>query len=328
VLRGFIANGGKRLRPEFAYWSFVGCGGDPDDPALLDLACALEMLHTFALIHDDVMDGSAVRRHAPTVHHALMETHQQGLWRGEPRRFAEGMAVLLGDLAFVYAGRFCSDLPAAVRQCFHEMAVELHVGQYLDLLGAAQANGVERAALVTRYKTAKYSVERPLLLGALLANGADLDAGAAADNGNGLAGSRDAALSCYGLAVGEAFQLRDDLLGAFGDPALTGKPIGDDFREGKQTLLMQHARRWVESRNGQGHADRGLLQQFDRAAIDEAGVAALQDLLRRSGACEAVEARIDVLTRTAQAELRRAALSTCAEVALHHLAGRAAWRVS
>ncbi|MFN0026102.1 MAG: polyprenyl synthetase family protein, partial [Acidimicrobiales bacterium] len=184
-----------------------------------------------------------------------------------------------------------------------------------------QADGAERAGLVTRYKTAKYSVERPLLLGSLLAAPVSV-------SGPVPFPAREGALSAYGLAVGEAFQLRDDLLGAFGDPAVTGKPIGDDFREGKQTLLMQYARRWVESRNGNAGNDRGLLEQVGTPALDEGGVSALQDLLRRSGACDAVEARIGALTKAAQTDLRRAALSEGAEVALHDLAARAAWRVS
>src|SRR5687768_1291869 len=206
------------MRPAFAFWSFVGYGGDPLDPRLVDLGAALEMLHTFALVHDDVMDGSAVRRHAPTVHCSLQADHERYGWSGERRRFGEGMAVLLGDLAFVYADFLTSTLPHPVRRCFHDMKVELHVGQYLDLWGAAQRNQtVDRTASVTRYKTAKYSVERPLHLGAALIGDGALQPES----------TQARCLTAYGLAVGEAFQLRDDLLGAYGDPQITGKPIGD-----------------------------------------------------------------------------------------------------
>lgn len=320
LLRGFITNGGKRLRPEFAYWGFVGSGGDPEDLRLLELTAALEMLHTFALVHDDVMDGSTVRRHAPTLHQSLQDSHINGQWRGEARRFSEGMAVLLGDLAFVYAGNFCATLPPVVRSGFHEMAIELHVGQYLDLLGAAHPTSPpHRASLVTRYKTAKYSVERPLLLGSALAACPEQPA-------SWPSAKREQALSRYGLAVGEAFQLRDDLLGAFGDPALTGKPSGDDFRESKETVLVQHARRWVQDHPGAA-ADSMIFSRLGTASLDDGEIEDLRGLLVRSGACEAVEQRINLLTKRGQRDLLQAGLQPDAMAALHDLAHRAAWRV-
>lgn len=326
-LRGFIANGGKRTRPAFAYWSFVGTGGDPGDPRLVDLGAALEMLHTFALIHDDVMDGSLTRRHAPTVHRLWHSAHRHHQWRGESRRFAEGMAVLLGDLAFVYAERLIAELPAAVRHCFHEMEVELHIGQYLDLFGAAQHQpDPHRAALVTRYKTAKYSVERPLMLGAALSEGF-------LRNPTGPTGricrlARPAALSAFGLAVGEAFQLRDDLLGAFGDPALTGKPIGDDFREAKQTLLIILAQRWVGAAQGQrARQGAAALARMGDTALTETDIARLQGLLERSGARRQVEQRIGELSAAAELALPGAGLEPDAETALLALAQRCAWRL-
>jgi geranylgeranyl diphosphate synthase, type I len=311
LLRRFIANGGKRMRPAFCFWGFIGAGGEPEDHRVIDLAAAVEMLHTFALVHDDVMDGSDTRRHAPTVHRSLAELHREQGWRGERRRFSEGMAVLIGDLAFVYADRLAAGLPHDVTQLFDEMRVELHVGQYLDLLAAAQGRpDQDRADLVIRYKTAKYSVERPLHLGAALAGGLD-------ELGDGF--------TEFGLAVGEAFQLRDDLLGAFGDPALTGKPQGDDFREGKQTLLIHLARRWCDEHEP---SVGPLLERVGAADLGPSEIDALRDLLEASGARRTVEGRIEELTGRAERVLEGLPLAPDATSALLRLARQSAWRAA
>lgn len=324
VLRAFIGNGGKRLRPAFAYWAFVGSGGRPDDPGIIDLAAALEMLHTFALVHDDVMDGSDSRRHAPTVHRRLIDHHFDRQWRGEARRFGEGMAILLGDLALVYADGLVAALPADVRQCFQEMKVELHVGQYLDVWGAATGEmHPGRTATVVRYKTASYSVERPLRLGATLAGIPHAAPGTAGRTAAG----RDRALSEFGLAVGEAYQLRDDLLGAFGDPAVTGKPSGDDLREGKQTLLVHLARAWAGSAGAPRHAAT-LLGRLGTPEFDDDDIEKVRDVLERSGARCEVERRIGNLTEAALAVLPVARLDAEATDALCDLARRAAWRAA
>ena len=317
LLRSFIARGGKRLRPAFAFWAFIGCGGDPRDERIVSLGAALEMLHTFALVHDDVMDGSALRRHHPTVHRIFEGDHQRNGWLGESRRFGEGMAVLLGDLAFVYADRLAAPLPEPVSALLHQMKLELHVGQYLDLLTAAQSEQTaERAANVVCYKTAKYSVERPLHLGAALAA---FPAGATGE-------ARSSSLSAYGLAVGEAFQLRDDVLGAFGDPLRTGKNTGDDFRDGKQTLLIVLATTWA---GGQCEPrGRQLLSRLGQADLTADEVASLQALLDTSGARVHVEARIAELTSAACEALSGASMHPLAAQELELLARRAAWRAT
>ncbi len=331
LLGRFIANGGKRLRPAFAFWAYVGSGGPADDTAIVDLAAALEMLHTFALVHDDVMDGSDTRRHAPTVHRALTDVHEAQHWHGESRRFGEGVAVLLGDLALVYADGLAAPLPSAVRQCFQEMKIELHVGQYLDVWGAASGEQhPTRAAAVVRHKTAKYSVERPLRLGAVLAASTTATASSGPHRSartHGVDAARERALSEFGLAVGEAFQLRDDLLGAFGDPAVTGKPVGDDLREGKQTLLVQFARAWSRTADAPASAARAL-DRLGATDLDDEGIAALRDVLLASGACDAVERRIAELTGAALAVLPAARLRPDAEDALAELGRRAAWRAA
>ncbi|HEV3226249.1 MAG TPA: polyprenyl synthetase family protein, partial [Acidimicrobiales bacterium] len=223
-LRDFVLDGGKRLRPAFCHWGFAGAGGDVADPRIVEAGCAFEMLQAFALVHDDVMDGSATRRGRPSVHVDFAARHAHDGRRGEPRRFGEGVAVLIGDLAHVYADQFIAAAGHDALAIWSELRVELNVGQYLDLVGTARADtDLTRARRIARYKSGKYTIERPLHVGAAMA---------------GRYVELHEALSGYGDPLGEAFQLRDDLLGAFGDEARTGKPVGDDLREGKPTPLL------------------------------------------------------------------------------------------
>ena len=222
-LRALVATGGKRLRPAFCAWGFAAGGGHIDDPLVIDAGAALELLHTFAIIHDDIMDGSAVRRAEPTIHVDYARRHHERHWRGESRRFGDGAAILIGDVAFVYADQLMRNAPQAATDVFVDLRLEVNVGQYLDLLGTATGEAsLEMARTICVYKAGKYTVERPLHLGAALA---------------GRLGDLAEPLSAYGLPLGEAFQLRDDILGAFGGDDLLGKRVGDDFREGKPTAL-------------------------------------------------------------------------------------------
>jgi geranylgeranyl diphosphate synthase type I len=230
--RDFVLDGGKRLRPAFAYWGWRGAGGEDSDAAMA-AAASLELLHACALVHDDVMDGSDTRRGQPAVHRRFAAMHRTERWHGDPDAFGHAAAILLGDMCLVWADLMLhtSGLPADAlergQHVFDTMRVELMAGQYLDVLEQARGSGtVERALRVARYKSAKYTIERPLHLGAALAGG-DEDLGAA--------------YTAYGVPLGEAFQLRDDVLGVFGDPSQTGKPAGDDLREGKSTVLVASA---------------------------------------------------------------------------------------
>ena len=223
-LRSLVMSGGKRLRPAFCFWGFRAAGGGDDDAAVIEAGAAFEMLQAFALVHDDIMDGSATRRGLRTAHLAFGDRHDAAVWRGEARRFGEGVAILIGDLAHVYADRLMADTAEPVRAVWDELRIELNVGQYLDILGTARGDtDHEGARRIARYKSGKYTIERPLHVGAALAGRLD---------------ELQASLSAYGDPLGEAFQLRDDLLGAFGDEAATGKPVGDDLREGKPTPLL------------------------------------------------------------------------------------------
>ena len=300
ALRDLVLAGGKRLRPAFCHWAYVGAGGHPGDQAVIDAGAALELLHTFALVHDDIMDGSATRRGTDTIHVQFEAGHAVDGWRGEARRFGEGVAILVGDLAFVYADRLLAGAPAAALEVFTELRVEVNVGQYLDLLGTARGRVDEGAARrISRFKSGKYTVERPLHLGAALAGRLD-----------DLAGP----LSAFGLPLGEAFQLRDDLLGVFGDGAVTGKPVGEDLREGKPTLLYALA---AQRASG---ADAALLARYGAPDLDEDGVVALQDVLLTTGAVEAVEGNIDRLVAEAVEALDDAPLTEPAVQALVELA--------
>jgi geranylgeranyl diphosphate synthase type I len=284
VLRRLVEAGGKRLRPAFCHWGFVGAGGDPDDPRVVDAGAAFEMLHAFALVHDDVMDGSETRRGLPAAHVAFSATHRASGWRGESRRFGEGAAVLAGDLAHVYADVLLGDVPADVAGVWHELRLEIDVGQYLDLIGTARGERDPTVARrVSRYKSARYTVERPLHLGAALAGR--------------LADLREP-LSAYGGPVGEAFQLRDDVLGVFGDTARTRKPIGEDLREGKPTPLLAAA--VARARAG---GDTDALARLDRVGAPDMtvdDVAAAQQAIVDLGALAEIEEQIEHLTARAE----------------------------
>ncbi|RZU72668.1 geranylgeranyl diphosphate synthase type I [Micromonospora kangleipakensis] len=313
--RDCVLAGGKRVRPTFAYWGWRGVvGGDGPLPAVLPALAALELLHTFALVHDDVMDASDTRRGLPTAHRAAAARHRAAGHVGDPDRFGETVAVLIGDLCMVWADRLLAHAAVPptrlldVRRCYDQMRIETVAGQYLDVLGENDAANwsVDRALRVARYKTASYTVQQPLLFGACLA-------GVAAD------APLIAAYTRYGLAVGEAFQLRDDLLGVYGDPAATGKPAGDDLRTGKPTALLMLARQ--------------LATPTQRRALDRAGsvtgareVARLAEVVADTRAAARVERMISDRVAEALTALGTASIDETARTALTGLATAATTR--
>ena len=306
ALHRFVMAGGKRLRPAFCYWGFVGVGGDPADDVVVDAGAAFELLQAFALVHDDVMDGSATRRGAQTVHCDFAARHEGARWRGEARRFGEGVAILAGDLAHVYADLLLRDANDDALAIWHELRIELNVGQYLDILGTARGDTDHAGARrIARYKSGKYTIERPLHLGAALA---------------GRLHDVQAPLSAYGDPLGEAFQLRDDILGAFGDSALTGKPVGDDLREGKPTPLLAVA----TERACDGQAE--ILRRVGDPDLGVDDLAAVQSVLVDTGALAAMEDAISTLAAAAIAAIEAAPISADARVALVDLANYVAWR--
>jgi geranylgeranyl diphosphate synthase, type I len=295
-LSQFVLEAGKRLRPAFVWWGYRGAGGRPEGPeaeATIRAACSVELLHACALIHDDIMDGSDVRRGRPAVHVGFAELHRRLGWRGDPAAFGEGAAVLMGDLAFTWADVALAEagLPerrlAAALRVFNRLRSELMGGQYLDLVEASRGSPAEPAVRrVLVYKSGKYSIERPLHLGHAIAAGA----APLAD-----------AYSAYGLPLGEAFQLRDDVLGVFGAPEVTGKPAGDDLREGKETYLVLLTRRLA------GDGGRQLLEgALGNPKLAEEGVAELRRVIAGCGALAETEARIDQLLGEAKAAMTAA----------------------
>ena len=307
-LRSLVLDGGKRLRPAFCFWGFIAAGGDPDDERVIEAGAAFEMLQAFALVHDDVMDGSAIRRGARTAHLEFGDRHVASAWRGEPRRFGEGVAILIGDLAHVYADRLMSSAPERALEVWDELRVELNIGQYLDILGTARGDtDIEGARRIARYKSGKYTIERPLHVGAALAGRFD---------------DLEAPLSAYGDPLGEAFQLRDDVLGAFGESAVTGKPVGDDLREGKPTPLLAMA---------VAKADAGqmaVLAEVGREDLTMAAVAEIQEVMVATGALLEIEASIDALTTEAITAIGTAPITEAARTALVDLAEFVAWRLT
>ncbi|PID96311.1 MAG: polyprenyl synthetase [Actinomycetales bacterium] len=293
-----LLSGGKRLRATFTYWGYRSAGRDDSD-AIVRLATAMEFFQAAALVHDDVMDNSDTRRGMPSAHRALASWHRERGWEGNAERFGAGAAILAGDLCLQWADEIysTSGLPvdelARARAVFDQMRTQLMGGQFLDLLESVRSwpelSHRERLAAsrrVIRYKSAKYTIEAPLLVGAL--------AGGAPEAALTL-------LSAYGLALGEAFQLRDDLLGVFGDPVLTGKPAGDDLREGKRTVLVAHALETAD--DNQRTVLTGL---FGRPDLDQAGVGTLRRILQDTGAVAQVETEIERLADQARRAIAEA----------------------
>jgi len=280
-----LLSGGKRLRAAFLYWGYRAFGGQ-DSTALVRAAGAMELFQAAALLHDDVMDHSDLRRGRPTAHRAFAARHAQAQWSGSSTEFGLAAATLAGDMCLnwsdeLFAG---SGLPAEqlhrARPVFDTMRTQLMGGQYLDVLTSAQewddlpySERLDQCMRVIRYKSAKYSIEHPVLLGAS-AIGAPPEA----------LGS----LSDFGLALGEAFQLRDDILGVFGDPESTGKPAGDDIREGKRTVLVATA-----LHHGTTAQARVVTRGLGDATLDADGIAEVRESLQASGAVQHVEEMIE-----------------------------------
>jgi geranylgeranyl diphosphate synthase type I len=308
-IQRMVRSGGKRLRPAFCHWGFVAAGGDPADERIVRAGAALELMHAFALFHDDVMDDSASRRGVPTTHARYAATHGREGWVGESRRFGEGVAILVGDLAFVLSDQLMLGFPAEVWALWNELRIELNVGQILDLLGSVQSDRrLEKAERIARYKSGKYTIERPLHVGAVLAS---------PERGSALVPG----LSRYGLPLGDAFQMRDDVIGAFGDTAVTGKPVGDDLREGKPTALLARAVALADA------AQREVLGRVGAPGLDDDEIAKIQQVIIDTGALAALEERIAALAAEAVAALDDVAIAPEARDELRALADYVVARV-
>ena len=289
--------GGKRLRPAFCVWGYVAAGGRPDEielRSLLTAAASLDLLHASALVHDDVMDSSDLRRGRPAAHRQFEALHANAGWLGDSESFGRAGAIILGDLLVMWSAQMlhAAGLDQTVLEralpIVEAMRTEVTCGQYLDIVAQAHPLrqrapaidslrpsielALDDASRVVEYKAARYTVQRPTQIGAALGGGDD---------------ELYYALGAFGSPLGRAFQFRDDLLGVFGNPQLTGKPSGDDLREGKRTVLIAHA---------YAHAGEAgqklLLQRLGDPGLTPEGVAELQQVIVESGAREAVEAMI------------------------------------
>lgn len=320
-LAATFTGGGKRLRPAFCLWGYAAAAGLPDGdelPPLLRAAASLDLLHVSALVHDDVMDASDTRRGLPAVHRQLEARHREAGWLGASDRFGQAGAILLGDLLVMWSVQLLEsaglapDALARALPLAQAMRTEVTCGQYLDVLMQHQPSDdpqrmLDQARRVVEFKTARYTVQRPVQLGAALG---DADPALLA------------ALAAYGSPLGRAFQFRDDLLGVFGDAATTGKPAGDDLREGKRTVLVAQAYA-ANTPAARAELDRLL----GDPTLDETGVARARELIADSGAAEVVEQMIDAELDQALAALDapmtddgRQALTRLAELAVHRVA--------
>jgi geranylgeranyl diphosphate synthase type I len=316
ALEEFVLRGGKRLRPLFAYWGWravapeqAGDAGKTLDPDVLRLFGALELLQACALVHDDVIDASATRRGWPTVHVHFTDLHRKQAWRGTAAQFGLSAAILLGDLSLCWADDIIATAPLSVdahrrvRRVWSDIRTEVLGGQYLDIVNESSGDeSIESAMKVNTFKTASYTIARPLQLGAA----------AAADRPD-----VQAIFHEVGNDLGVAFQLRDDVLGVFGDPVVTGKPSGDDLRSGKRTVLLAEA---VERAENSDPPAAKLLRTSVGTELTEPQVRELCEVIESVGALAAVESRIETLTRRATDMLATAPISDQAKIGLAELA--------
>lgn len=275
-----LVTGGKRMRALLCYWGWRGAGGEASAPEIVMAGAALELFQAAALIHDDIIDRSDTRRGGPSVHRQFGALHQDNGWALDEERFGHAAAILTGDLCLSFSEEMFSAIGAGpvARTVFNVMRAEVMAGQYLDILEEVSGpskphnTAVARASAIIRYKSAKYSSEHPLVLGGALA-GADTPL---------LTG-----YSAFALPLGEAFQLRDDVLGVFGDSAQTGKPAGDDLREGKRTVLVGYTidaanpedREFVDSHLGQQDLGDDDIARICAIMIDSRALAQTEELI-------------------------------------------------
>jgi geranylgeranyl diphosphate synthase, type I len=315
-----LAAGGKKMRPLLCYWGFRGAGGAADDAGVITAGMSLELFQAAALVHDDIIDRSDIRRGAPSVHKQFESRHDRSGWHLDAAHFGTGAAILAGDLCLSLSEEAFASIsgsPAttgAARAIFNRMRTEVMAGQYLDLLEEAAGpdrepdEAAERALSIVRFKSAKYSTEHPLCIGGALA---------------GASPGMLAGYSSFALPLGEAFQLRDDLLGVYGDPAVTGKPAGDDLREGKRTVLIAMA-----LQSGSAAQNSALNAGLGRVEMSQDEVLRLQEIIDETGARQEVEALIAERASTSFEALAALPIDADCRYALASLAESAVTRAA
>lgn len=282
----FIMAGGKRLRPAFTYFGYKAVGG-VDEEAILKAAVPMELVHAGALIHDDVMDNSDIRRGKPTVHKVFEKSLGS-------KATGTATAIVAGDQILALADRALSEYPyfderfRNARKIFDQMCVEINYGQYLDVIGNFMGLVDDDWVMkVMRFKTAGYTVEKPLAIGAVLA---------------GVDNKKQEVLSGYGVPLGIAFQIRDDILGMFGTEAEVKKPVDSDLKEGKKTLLVIHALGELENQQRWEERQK-FLGTLGNPELTEEDYRWCQDLMTETGALEYCENQVGALTERAKQSL-------------------------
>lgn len=314
-----LCSGGKRMRALLAYWGWRAAGGSARAPEVVLAGAAIELFQSAALIHDDIIDHSDTRRGRPSVHRAFEAMHRDEGWSLNGEEFGVMGGIVAGDLCLSFSEAVFASIGSQqastgrARRIFDIMRTEVMAGQYLD--GLSEVMGTEdpeeaihRASTVIRYKSAKYSCEHPLTLGAALAGAEE---------------TLLKGLSDFGLPLGEAFQLRDDVLGVFGEPEVTGKPAGDDLREGKRTVLIALAERTATEEQA-----AFLESHLGHPDMDEKTVEAMVDIIRDTGALAEAESIIRTTERQVQAALRKIDTEPSIIGALEDVASRALHRSS
>ncbi|MCS4536181.1 polyprenyl synthetase family protein [Corynebacterium sp. HS2168-gen11] len=313
MLESYVLGGGKRIRPLFTWAGYLATNPSGEhDEAVLRAASSLEFIQACALIHDDIIDSSDTRRGQPTVHRVAESVHTNAKWTGVSSHFGVSVAILIGDLAMVWADDMLhnSGIDSAALQrvlpAWQRMRTEVIGGQLLDITNEASGNeDPVLAHTVNRFKTAAYTIERPLHIGAALGGG---DA------------TLIQQLRNFGTDIGLAFQLRDDQLGVFGDPAITGKPAGDDLREGKRTVLLATALSLADA-----HTASVIRERVGNVSVSNE-IAELTELIRKTGAEDAMEAKIQELTTSGLRQLEAMKIPEHARELLNYLAHRATKR--
>ena len=324
-----LSSGGKRLRALLSYWGWRVAGGDSilegSAPApIIRAGAALELFQSAALIHDDIIDRSDTRRGKPSVHKKFETQHIQNSWVGDTFNYGLTGGIIAGDLCLSWSEQMFSSIGEGAlsgteaRNIFDTMRTEVMAGQYLDVLSEVipaetPENALARAHRVIQYKSAKYSCEHPLVLGGALA------LTAIAHQDHPILGKYRA----FGLPLGEGFQLRDDELGVFGEPSATGKPAGDDIREGKRTVLIAlttqnisaEDRRMLEGALGNPELTNQQISKIRELMIDSGTLEHVEELIAQKS--EAVDTALHALPVS---EPIRCALSAIAAKALHRKA--------
>mgnify|MGYP000869717124 CR=1 FL=1 len=327
-----LSTGGKRLRALLSYWGWRGAGGAPvtedcSSWSIVKAGMAVELFQTSALIHDDIIDRSDTRRGAPSVHKRFEATHEQNRWHGDAFNYGLTGGILAGDLTLAWSAEVFASLGEGAlygtpaRTIFDRMRTEVLAGQYLDVysevLDAEDARGaLHRAQNVIRFKSAKYSCEHPFTLGGALALQAE-----ALERGGSPVSEQHPTLAAYrafGLPLGEGFQLRDDELGVFGQPEVTGKPAGDDLREGKRTVLVA-----LTSAAASAEENEFLYSNLGNPNLSDEQVKRLRKLMVSSGAFAAHERLIDEKSRAVFEALEVMNVSDEVRTALRAIVDRA-----